>query len=292
MRVGIKLDIGFSESDVYRELYGDRDILAFLTELGVEAAETPIGPATSGHSLIDHVRRCCAAGLRVSLHPYTERKPSNPAHFSMDEGNPCREVHERFFMLAAETARLQNAETIVNIHPAAEVKEDDRRHLVDQSVRFFTWARTWCSARAPDVLPLAELQIRPNPDEPIQRIGDAYTELIEIGGRSGVDASWDFGHAYMNARRFGDPLDPPAELAKRIVHVHCHDADQDDHQPLIFGNVPWQRFLTDVAAAGFNGTVILEVPSRHFRSAGGLDTLIRSFQVLVSHVEKISRART
>ena len=289
MRVGIKLDIGFSESEVCRELYGDRDILAFLTELGVEAAETPIRPETDGTALLDHVRRCCAAGLRMSFHPYTERKPSNPAHFSMDEGNLCREVHERFFSLAAKTARIQNAETIVNIHPAAGVEEDDRRDLIDQSVRFFDWAREWCSEHAPAVRPLVELLIRPNPDETIQRIGDCYPELLEIVERAGVDASWDLGHAFMNARRFGDPLAPPAELFGRIVHVHCHDADQNDHQPLIFGNVPWQRFLEELAATGFNGTVILEIPPRHFLAAGGLDTLTRSFKLLISYVEKIRK---
>ena len=292
MRVGIKLAIGFSESDVCRELYGDRDILAFLRELGVEAAETPIRPETDGDTLLDHVRLCCAAGLQVSFHPYTERKPGNPAHFSMDEGNPCREVHERFFSFATETARLQNAETIVNIHPAAGVEGDDRRHLIHQSVRFFDWAREWCGTHAPGVRPLVELQIRPNPDETIQRTGDCYTELLEIVERTGVDASLDLGHAFMNSRRYGDPLDPPADLLSRIVHVHCHDADRDDHQPLIFGNVPWQRFLEELAAAGFDGTVILEIPPRHFLDAGGLDTLTRSFELLISHVKKISRTRT
>ncbi len=291
MRVGLKLDFDFAENEVYRRLYGDRDVLAFLHELGVEAVETPIGPETDGDAVLDHVRRCSRAGLRVSFHPYTEQKPSNPAHFSVEDGNLCRETHERFLTLADDAARIQQAETVVNIHPAAGSSSDDRHRLVGQSVRFFTWVREWCRAHAPAARPVAELQIRPNPDEPIQRAADNYPELTEIVERSQVNACWDVGHAYMNARRFGDPLDPPAELLSRIVHVHCHDADHQDHQPLVFGNVPWQRFLDSAAAHGFAGTVVLEVPPRHFLAAGGIETLARSLEQLVSHVEKCSVAR-
>jgi sugar phosphate isomerase/epimerase len=227
--------------------------------------------------VIEHARACSDAGLRISLHPYTERTLHNPAFFEPGEDNPCRTMHERFLSLAERVADLQQAETVVNIHSAADTAVP-RTQLLDRSVQFFEWARGWCARRAVRVV--AELQIAPNPDEDVQRIGDNYAELLALLRRSGVDACWDFGHAVMNARRFGRPVDPPEELLPRVAHVHCHDVDDDDHQPLIFGNVPVARFLTQLTANGFDGTVILEVPPDRFLANGGLETLVRSTRLL------------
>ncbi|MHC4208762.1 MAG: sugar phosphate isomerase/epimerase family protein [Planctomycetota bacterium] len=279
MRLGVKLDLGFSQSEVYRCLYGERPVLDCLRELGVEAVETPVGPETDGQALMEHVAICQGKGLRVSLHPYTEGTAYNPACYSAGPDNPCRELHEHFFDLAAEAARLQDGPTVVNIHSAAASIEHTRDDLVDQSVGFFQWAGRVC---VPEVRPVAELQIRPNPDEPIQRIGDDYEELLEVVERSACGACWDFGHAVMNARRFDLPLDPPRALLSRFVHVHCHDVDRDDHQPLVFGNVPWRRFLDALGGIGFDGTVVLEVPPANLLAAGGLAALERSVEALRS----------
>ncbi len=280
MRVGLKLDIGFSTDPIYRELFGDRDALRFLRELGVKAVETPVDPGTDPGALRDHVRRSIAAGFRLSLHPYTEGTPADIALFAPGADGLCRDAAERFFVLADEAARLQQAPTLVNLHPAAGPLDAPRRELLERSVRFFEWALAWCPEHAPCARPVAELQIRPDPGEPVQRIGDDYRELLEIVRRSGVEACWDLGHAVMNARRFGLPLDPPAELRKRVVHVHCHDVDRADHRPLVFGNVPLERFLGDLLADGYRGSVILEVAPRAFLRAGGLDALVRSVRAL------------
>ena len=281
MLIGLKLDIGFSQEETCHRLYGARDILAFLRELGLEAVETPVGPETEPPVLRDHLARCIDAGLKVSLHPYSESSIFNPAHFSPDPDNPCRRLHERFLSLAAEAARLQQYPTIVNIHGAAGSDKDPRRHLIDQSLAFFTWAGRWCGRNAPDVGVTIELQISPNADEPRQRIGDTYEELLEVTHRSGVGVCWDFGHAYWNTRRYNWPLHPPDALLPHIRHVHCHDAsDREDHQPLVYGAVPWRDFLTRLRNGGFDGRIILEVPPDQFLKAGGLATLTDSLQAL------------
>jgi sugar phosphate isomerase/epimerase len=285
MRIGIKLEIGFLESKVYRQLYGERDILKCLREWGIKAVETPVGQETDHNVLMEHIYQCCKAGMHVSLHPYSENTPYNPAFFSPKGNNPCRELHQRFFALAAEAARQQQAKTIVNIHPAAGPRESSRSMLVDQSVRFFEWAGKWCRSNAPAVCPVAELQIRPNPDESIQRIGDNFTELLDIVTNSQVDACWDFGHGLLNSQRFGLLLEPPLELQPRIVHVHCHDVNGDDHHPLIFGNVPWKRFLRSLIEWGFNDTVILEITPENFLAAGGLHVLKHTVNAIVEYVE-------
>lgn len=280
MLIGLKLDIGFAQHATYRHLYGDRDILPFLRRLGVELVETPVGPKTQPDVFRTHVARCVDAGLQLTMHPYSEGSIFNLAYFTDRQDNPCRLLHERFLTLAAETADRQHAPTLVNIHGAAGTAAESRAHLIDRSIAFFTWARQWCRRNAPRVCVTAELQIRPDPDEPRQRIGDRYDELLEISTRSDVPICWDFGHGYWNARNYGDPLEPPEAVLRRIAHVHCHDVKKDDHQPLVYDVVPWRRFLQRLIEHAFDERIILEVPPDAFLDAGGIHSLTASLQAL------------
>jgi sugar phosphate isomerase/epimerase len=252
MLIGLKLDVGFSQDETCRRLCGDRDILAFLGELGFDAVETPVGPETQTHELREHIARC----------------------------------------VAAEAARLQQYPTIVNIHGAAGTDKDPRQFLVEQSALFFAWAGQWCRQNAPEVDVTIELQISPNADEPRQRVGDTYRELLEIEERTGVAVCWDFGHAYWNTRRYGWPLYPPEALLPHIKHVHCHDVSGgEDHQPLVYGAVPWRDFLRLLRDHGFDGRVILEVPPTEFLKAGGLPSLIDSAQALRDYRQSLLNTR-
>jgi sugar phosphate isomerase/epimerase len=281
MDIGIKLDIGFSENASYCRLFGTRDPLSFLWDLGVRAVETAIDTGTDFEALGQYVHACAAAGFRVSLHPYTERAPGNPGRFSRDGGR-CRQFHTKVFSAAEEAAEHQGRPAIVNVHGGAGSREDDRDVLLIESIRFFTWARKWCSENAPHVNVITELQFRPYPDETIQRIGDGYAELLDLVTRAEIDACWDLGHAYMNAQRFDLPIEPPAELLPRIVHIHCHDVTDIDHHPLVYGRVPWGRLLGSVLEHGFDKTVILEVPPENYLHAGGLDALTQSIDKLAA----------
>jgi len=280
MLTGLKLDIGFSQEDLYRRLYGSREVLPFLRELGFDAVETPVGPETDSQRLRDHIARCTDAGLKTSLHPYSETTVFNPLHFSPDADNPCRRMHERFFAIAAEAARMQQCPTVVNLHGAAGASDDDRKHLLRQSIAFFTWAGQWCRDRTPEVNVTVELQMSPSPGEPRQRIGDTYAELLDVAMQSDVPVCWDFGHAFWNTRLYGWPITPPEPLLRRIIHVHCHDASTEDHQPLVHGNVPWRDFIKLLRSHGFDGRVILEVPPDQFLRAGGLQSLLDSARAL------------
>jgi sugar phosphate isomerase/epimerase len=291
MLIGLKLDIGFGEDEVCRRLYGGHDILPYLRTLGFEAVETPVGPETRPEALRAHIARCAQAGLRVSLHPYSEGSIFNPAHFSSGADSPCRKLHERFLVAAGEATRLQDYPTVVNIHGAVGAATDDRQELLGRSTAFFSWAAAWCRGNAPDVGVTVELQISPNPDEPRQRIGDTYEELLEIAAHSGVGVCWDFGHAYWNTFRYGRPLYPPGALLPHISHVHCHDVHIDDHQPLLYGMVPWRDFLQRLVEHGFDGRVILEVPATEFLKAGGLPSLIASAQALTATRQSLLPAR-
>lgn len=285
-RIGLKLDYKFAEDPNYRKLYGELDILKFLYKLGVRALETPVGPEMEEEEITEHIKLCTGAGLNLSFHPYSESRAANPTHFSLEDKNICRVFHETIFRLADYAASLQQFETVVNIHPAAGHIKFDRDELLEKSIEFFHWAKSWCRANATRVIPVAELQIKPNVDEDIRRLGDNYDELLEIVRHTAVRICWDFGHAYMNTKRFGGPLYPPDELLPHITHVHCHDADAEDHRPLEYDNVPWKDFLTTLLDIGFDGTIILEIPPQSFLSANGLNSLIGSVNSLLRMIEK------
>jgi sugar phosphate isomerase/epimerase len=286
LRVGLKIDYIFDEDRYYKKLYGERDILYFLYKTGIRALETPVGPEMDKEGIVEHINKCMKAGFTLSFHLYSEMGQANPAHFSLESGNICKNFHESIFQLADCAARLQRHESVVNIHPAAEHIKFDRKELVEKSIEFFKWANNWCQTNAPEVKPVAELQIRPNEDEPIQRIGDNYSELLEIAKHADIGTCWDFGHAYMNTQRFGDPLYPPDEFVRYVIHVHCHDASVEDHYPLGFGNVPWEHFLDILKKAGFDGTIILEVIPRNFLSTNGLNSLIDSVNSITRVIHK------
>jgi sugar phosphate isomerase/epimerase len=286
MLIGIKLDIGFSENPLYRRLYGDREVLDYLKDLGLAAVETPIGLETGQEALRAHVAQCHEAGFQVSLHPYCEGTVCDPAFFSTEQGNPCRKHHERLLSFAAEISRVQPSPTIVNIHPAAGTSTMARRELVNRSVSFFTWAGRWCSQKAPGVRIVAELQFGADPGEPVQRIADTYDVLLEIVTLSAVPACWDFGHAYFNARRFGMPLRPPEALLQRIGHVHCHDVYHGDHCPLIYDTLPWRDFIRLLIERDYDDTIVIEVPPSAFLAAGGLESVSRSVEGLVDWIEQ------
>ncbi|UCF16766.1 MAG: sugar phosphate isomerase/epimerase [Phycisphaerales bacterium] len=284
--IGIKLDIGFATELSYRQLFGTRNIPEYLAELGLETVETPVGLGTNSEVLAEHVAHCRDAGLNISLHPYSERTDANPAFFSPAADNACRSFHQRFLSLAAEISSQQQAPIIVNIHAAAGTTDDSRRDLIDQSVAFFSWAHQWCRRNAPLVHPVAELQISPNPDESIQRIGDTYDELLEIVTRSQVQACWDFGHAFMNQQRYGGQLFPPEEFLQRVGHVHCHDVCGDDHHPLVYETVPWKKFIRLLIESGYDKGIILEVFPENFLAAGGIQSLLRSLEALNTQIRQ------
>ncbi len=284
--VGIKLDIGFSMQESYRELYGNHNVPEYLAELGFTTVETPIGLETDRKVLKEHVVCCCNAGLKISLHAYSESTTSNPAYFSLAENNACRSFHRRFLSLAAEVSCLQNSPTVVTIHPAAGNSDDSRHDLVDRSASFFSWAHEWCYRNAPEVRLVAELQISPDPEEPIQRIGDTYNELLEVVTRSQIQACWDFGHAYLNERRYGVQLYPPEGFLPRVGHVHCHDVNGDDHHPLVYNAVPWKKFIRLLINSGFDDSVILEVPPSNFLRAGGIRSVIYSLKALENWIKQ------
>ncbi|MDG5815051.1 TIM barrel protein [Chitinispirillales bacterium ANBcel5] len=281
MRLGIKLDLRFSRSEKLRELFEGRDILNTLFDLGIRAVEIPIGETTDRKRMADHFAKIIESGLVVSIHPYSEGTKFNPLYFSPTPKDPCRLFHEEIFLLALDAAVLQKQRVIVNLHPAAGPASVPRELQLERSAKFFGWSNRWCEEFAQGVIPVAELQIAPNRDEGLFRIGDTFEELEYINSYSSSGLCWDFGHSFLNHIRYATTPLPPPHLIEKIVHVHCHDAlDGVDHMPLLYANSGWEYNLITLRQRGFDGTVILEVPSKNFLKAGGFESVERSVKNL------------
>ena len=88
---------------------------------------------------------------------------------------------------------------------------------------------------------------------------DALRDLTQ---KAGFHNCLDFGHAYVEERRTGEPglTEHYIEtLGERVIHLHVHNNDgvADQHRPLSEGTLPYHRyanFLRD-----FAGTICLEV---------------------------------
>ncbi len=280
MRIGFKLELDFAASLLYAELFGQKNILECIGNAGVRQVEVPLGPETRADTIADFAETVAGAGFAISLHPYAERSAFGPAAFEADTRNPCRVFYERIFRFADSLARPGKGPAIVNIHPSADVARVERAILLERSIGFFTWAVSFCALNCPGAVPVAELQISPNRGEEILRIGDRFEELGIISEASGCGLCWDFGHAWLNRMRYGYPDEPPPGLLEKIHHVHCHDVNVEDHQPLVYHRVPWRRYLSLLRDSGFNETVILEVPPASFIDAGGLETFTGSVEAI------------
>lgn len=282
MRIGVKLDLDYEKSKAIREIFGSKPVLKILKCMGIEAIESSAGTSTDLIALEEHLQKCIEAGFICSIHPYTERKSQNPVYFLNNKSNECIDFHEKIFSIASRVVSLQRENLVINIHSAAATCDIPRHVQLENSILFFTWVKKWCDKNCSKVIPVTELQIAPNPVEPIFRIGDTFDELEIISRESQCGICWDFGHSFLNLLRYRSCDKPSFNLLKRLKHIHCHDVKKDDHHPLLYDNVPWKNYLTNAIEAGFNGTVIIEVPFERYVNEEGIAGLEKSVEKVMA----------
>lgn len=233
------------------------DFLFPLREVGLRVLEF-----TLNHSSPDWpemsalIEECHRLGFRITFHaPY--KGPYNLAGFSGAKRDEVESLYRPALIYAARIAE-EAGSTIIVVHgakgknPREELRRDTRAFLA------------WIVEEFPSLQPSIELLVR---EERTNKIGDNKAELVEIvsgpstGPRAGlgsprVGICWDLGHDTRN----GSLPDPPGFIAS-VRHVHLHDISPDgyDHSPLIFGNVPYEKRLSQLIRAGYKGVVILEV---------------------------------
>jgi sugar phosphate isomerase/epimerase len=146
----------------------------------------------------------------------------------------------------------------MNIHPDRRAPMHDWRFVIEQNVRSLS-----------ELLEVARplgigLMIENLPDgfNTVEQLGDLFDPLPELG------LHLDLGHANLH-RGHNSAESILAAFGPRLRHVHLHDnkgGDDDLHLPLGAGTLDVERQVRLLHAAGYDGTITLEVFSldRHF----------------------------
>lgn len=282
MHIGMKLDSTYLSDPNYRRIFcRDGSPLEQLKKCGLEFVEFPIQSDFKESFFENLVDGCRRNGLGVTLHPYLNGI-FNSAAFEEDPENPCLVLVSRCLRFAHKVAKEQGHPLPVVFHGASNARlsglpwaKESREFYFEKSRRFFVWMMEYVEREKLLVAPMAELQLAPRADQPFIRIGDNYPELLDMIRGIPISICWDMGHAMMNHLRAGRPIDPPQEFVDKVRHVHLHDIlNAKDHQPLIYGGTPYQRYLGMIKAAGFDGYINLEMSSEGLLKAGPFEDVM------------------
>ena len=228
---------------------GAEDFLLPLRELGLSVLEFTLNPSSPDWpKMAALVEECRRLGFGLTFHaPY--KGPYNPAGFSGAKKGEVERLYRPAIAYAARFAEEDGPITLV-VHGA---KGDRPREELRRDTEAFL---AWIAEDFPHLRPAIELLVK---EEGVNKIGDGKAELVGIVSALGsprVGICWDLGHDARN----GSVAAPPG-FVPLVRHVHVHDISPDgrDHSPLVFGNVPYEERLRQLARSGYEGAVILEV---------------------------------
>lgn len=255
-----------------------KDFLSPLREVGLSAVEFTLDLSSPGWpAMRSLIEECCQLGLELSFHaPY--KGAHNPAGYSRGARDKIESLYRPAVEYASRIAEEAGPTTLV-VHGAKGNRS--RRELLQDTEAFLGWILE----EAPCLCPAIELLVR---DEHRSKIGDNKAELVSIVSALGtprLGICWDLGH---DARNGSLPVSPGFIASVQHVHVHDIAPDGRDHCPLLFGNVPYEMHLRQLAKAGYRKSIILEVNGHHvshFAMVAGKP----SSQILRSSLQKLAR---
>jgi sugar phosphate isomerase/epimerase len=198
------------------------------------------------------MEQCFDLGMDLCFHaPY--RLPHRIAGFS---GNKRAEIvrdYQPLLDIARDWAKRTGGQKTVVFH-GARGENEEHSQLYSDTHDFCLWLL--------GTYPVLKFALENNnPTETnVIKIGVTREEVLELV--TGINSPqlgicWDMGHDYLAKRE--DKLAP--EWLERIIHVHVHDVDPqgNDHFPLMFGKVPFARWLSALHQVGMKGIVTLEL---------------------------------
>jgi sugar phosphate isomerase/epimerase len=145
----------------------------------------------------------------------------------------------------------------MNLHPDSTAPMHDRKYLIQQNLKSLQ-----------ELLPLSRqtgvglmIENLPGSFNTVSQLSEILDAIPEVG------LHLDIGHANLMVRaNTTDEL--LAAYGNRLRHVHLHDnkgGNSDLHLPLGAGTIDTAHFVRLLQAAGYDGTITLEVftPDRH-----------------------------
>lgn len=155
---------------------------------------------------------------------------------------------------------------VMNIHPDAHAPMHDRAFIIGQNLK--SLAEVMQAAQGTGVRVMVENL--PRNFNTAEQLAELLDPLPELG------LHLDIGHTELMLKS-SSADEIIARFGARLLHAHLHDnkgGDADLHLPLGAGTIDIARHVAALKAAGYDGTITLEVftPDHHFLqySAGRL----------------------
>lgn len=251
-----------------------KKLLEPLRAAGLGVLEFVLNPGDPYWSQFEPLMDVCVdLGFKLSFHapyqqPYTlagftDRCSTPPESYNVLGDNPESSAADikRDYEPMLDIAAHYGPATIVvhgacsSTRPAADLLADTRA--------FLEWAL--------DCYPSLDFALENLGVDPGRtKIGADQANLLPImlqlnHPRLGI--CWDMGHTAMNHARAEEDFailensTPELDWLRQVRHVHLHDLSERgvDHYPLMYGRVPYRRWLNALVVAGFVGTVVLEI---------------------------------
>jgi sugar phosphate isomerase/epimerase len=273
-----KIRIGFSMHPNWLEAGSLDHFLAPLRAAGLAALEfelddhLPVWPAFP-----PLMEEAFQAGMALSFHaPY--RLPHTLIGFAGAHRSAIQAGLAPLLEIAETWAQRSPACRTLVVHAAVGPQGTDPAGLRADTLSFLHWAG--------ETFPHLQLALENNPPTPglIKLGANKYDVLamLEETGDPRIGACWDLGHDVLASA----PDDPSPEWLARVVHAHVHDIDSNgaDHHPLVFGAVPFQRWLSAWKDAGGQGLAVLELKGQHLAGWG----FQRVSRVLASSINQLA----
>jgi sugar phosphate isomerase/epimerase len=274
-----EIRIGFSMHPRWVDRGGLKAFLGPLRRAGLTALEFELDDRLDGwpeSRLL--MEEAVEQGLELSFHaPY--RAPHSLVGFAGERRSNLEQEYRPLLEIAEGWARLQGGGVLV-VHAAVSQPPADPAALVADTLAYLGWV-----AQAFPHLHLALENNHPAVKGEI-KVGIQRVEVLRLvdclpPARLGI--CWDMGHDYLRHQ----PDEPPPEWFSRVMHVHLHDVDgaDQDHYPLVLGNVPHLAWLQGLKHAGMEGIIVLELKGERLKGwpmdrigtalAGSIETIAR-----------------
>ena len=258
--MGSEIRIGFSMHPRWLSHKDLKDFIDPLQGAGLSALEFELDDRLdSWNESLLLIKAAVELGLELSFHaPF--REPHSLVGFA---GNLRGSLEQKFHPLLeiAETwaRRTEKMSTLV-VHAAVSQPPADPHTLVADTIAFLHWVI--------ETFPHLRLALENNHPSIMGeiKVGVQRSEVLDIANNfpsASLGICWDMGHDYLRHQQD----EPPPEWYSRITHVHLHDVDHNDndHYPLVLGNVPYQPWLQKLEQVGMKGIVVLELKGERLK---------------------------
>ncbi len=274
-----KIRIGFSMHPNWLVTGGLDDFLAPLRAAGLAALEFELDDHLSAWPTFPLLmEEAYQAGMALSFHaPY--RAPHSLAGFAGERRCAIQSTLAPLLAVAENWAQRSPACLTVVVHAAVGAQGTDPSALREDTLSFIHWTY--------ETFPDLQLALENTPPAAANqvKVGTSKEEVLSLireANEPRLGACWDMGHDML----LPPPDEPSPEWLARVIHAHVHDIDSNgaDHHPLVFGAVPFQRWLAAWKAAGGQGLAVLELKGQHLQGWGAQ----RISRVLASSVAQLA----